>query len=85
MPYGVLLSKRCENKLGCACSSREARRMHAPQQEIHRGPRRPQRGRITSKLKRVWVATGTSCAQEYTVMRNTLSDNKLYVNAKAIQ
>ena len=34
--------------------------MHAPPQEGHRGPRRPQRGRITSKLKRVWVATGTS-------------------------
>jgi hypothetical protein len=42
MPYGVLLYKRCENKLGCACSSREARLMHAPWQEVtggHDGPR----------------------------------------------
>jgi len=61
MPYGVLLGRRSTNRLGCARSSREARVMHAPPQEGHRGPRRPQRGRITSKLKRVWVATGTSC------------------------
>src|SRR4029453_356333 len=60
MPYSVLLGRRSTNRLGCARSSREARVMHAPPQEGHRGPRRPQRGRITSKLKRVWVATGTS-------------------------
>src|SRR5262245_19586641 len=53
MPYGVLLGRRSTNRLGGARSSREARVMHAPPQKGHRGPRRPQRGRITSKLKRV--------------------------------
>ena len=60
MPYGILLCRRYAYSLGLPCSSREARAMHAPRQEVtggHDGPK----GRITSKFKRVWVVNGTSC------------------------
>jgi hypothetical protein len=42
MPYGILLCRRCAYGLGLPCSSREARAMHAPRQEVtggHDGPR----------------------------------------------
>ena len=44
MPYGVLLCRRSTNSLGCACSSREARALHAPQQEVTGGRDGPTRG-----------------------------------------
>ena len=42
MPYGILLCRRCADTLGLPCSSREARAMHVPRQEVtggHDGPR----------------------------------------------
>ena len=44
MPYGVLLCRRSTNRLGCACSSREARALHAPRQEVTGGRDGPTRG-----------------------------------------
>ena len=44
MPYGVLLYRRSTNRLGCACSSSEARALHAPRQEVTGGRDGPTRG-----------------------------------------
>ena len=44
MPYGVLLYRRSTNRLGCACSSREARALHAPRQEVTGGRDGPTKG-----------------------------------------
>jgi hypothetical protein len=42
MPWGILLCRRWSYGLGLPCSSREARAMHAPRQEVtggHDGPK----------------------------------------------
>jgi hypothetical protein len=41
---------------------------------VRRGPRGPQRGRITSKVKRVWVVNGTSWAKNPKMLNHMHKD-----------